>query len=123
MRAMRMKALSVKQPWANMIASGKKTIETRRWATPYRGTLLIVSSRSPRIEPAGCALAVVELVDCRPMTKADEAAAGCDVYDGAYAWVLANTRRLRPVPIKGQLGVYEAEIPDNAFEIRSDPAG
>lgn len=47
-----MKALSVKQPWANMIASGEKTIETRTWMTGYRGQVLIVSSKQPRIEPA-----------------------------------------------------------------------
>lgn len=30
------KALSVKEPWASLIASGQKTIETRRWRTSYR---------------------------------------------------------------------------------------
>mgnify|MGYP000945848419 CR=1 FL=1 len=25
------------QPWANLIAAGTKTIETRLWATAYRG--------------------------------------------------------------------------------------
>jgi len=39
-----MKALSVKQPWANKIASGEKTIEVRTWYTHYRGPLLIVLS-------------------------------------------------------------------------------
>lgn len=40
-----MKALNVKQPWAWLIASGKKTIETRTWSTKYRGPILIVSSK------------------------------------------------------------------------------
>ena len=52
-----MKALSVKQPWANMIAEGEKTIETRTWSTDYRGEILIVSARDPDIPPAGCAVA------------------------------------------------------------------
>lgn len=60
-----MKAISVKQPWANLIASGVKTIETRWWYTRYRGWLLIVSSKQPRIAPAGCAVARARLVDCR----------------------------------------------------------
>ena len=34
-----MKALSVHQPFAGLIASGEKTIETRRWPTSYRGDL------------------------------------------------------------------------------------
>lgn len=42
-----MKALSVKQPWAELIASGVKTIETRTWYTSYRGPLLICSSKRP----------------------------------------------------------------------------
>ena len=53
-----MRALSVKQPWASLIASGQKTIETRTWRTDYRGDLLIVSSRQPadqgRAEMQGC---------------------------------------------------------------------
>ena len=39
-----MKALSVKQPWANKIASGEKSIETRYWKTDYPG----VKSESSR---------------------------------------------------------------------------
>jgi len=104
-------AISVKQPWANMIASGEKTIETRTWATAYRGDLLIVSSKKPRIAPAGCVVAIAELTDCRPMTLADEHAARCPVYPRSYAWVLRNIRALRPFPVRGQLGLYEVEIP------------
>lgn len=36
---MQFKALSVKQPYASMIAQGSKTIETRNWPTEYRGDL------------------------------------------------------------------------------------
>jgi len=36
-----MKALTLHQPWASLIALGVKTIETRSWSTPYRGRLLI----------------------------------------------------------------------------------
>jgi len=104
-----MKALSVKQPWANLIASGLKTIETRTWKTKYRGDLLIVSSKSPKIEPAGYALAIVELVDCRPMIKADEKVACCELYP-AYAWVLKNIRPIEPFPVKGQLNLFDVEF-------------
>jgi len=109
-----MKALSLKQPWANYVASGKKTIETRKWSTRYRGELLIVSSKSPNIPPAGYALAVAELVDCRPMVKDDEKAAMCKVYPKAYSWVLKNTRKIRPFPVKGQLNLYEVNFNFNS---------
>jgi hypothetical protein len=42
-----MKAISIKQPWAQLIARGEKTIELRTWATNHRGPLLIVSSLAP----------------------------------------------------------------------------
>lgn len=42
-----MKAISIKQPWAKLIAHGKKTIEVRSWPTHHRGPLLIVSSAQP----------------------------------------------------------------------------
>ena len=102
-----MKALSVKQPWANMIASGEKTIEVRTRATKYRGPLLIVSSLKPKIEPAGCALAIVDLIDCRPLTKADEKFACCEFRPGLFAWVLRDVRKIRMIPIRGWLGIYE----------------
>lgn len=36
-----MKALTLHQPWATLVALGVKTIETRSWSTRYRGRLLI----------------------------------------------------------------------------------
>jgi hypothetical protein len=106
-----MKALSIKQPWANLIATGKKTIETRTWATLYRGELLLASSKCPRVYPAGYALAVARLVDCRPMTKADCEAAQCDLYPGAVSWVLEEVHAIEPFPIKGHLGIFDVEMP------------
>ncbi len=36
-----MKALTLCQPWASLVALGHKRIETRCWETKYRGTLAI----------------------------------------------------------------------------------
>lgn len=36
-----MKALTLWQPWASLVALGIKTIETRSWGTRYRGPLVI----------------------------------------------------------------------------------
>ncbi len=104
-------AISVRQPWASLIAEGKKTIETRTRRTLYRGPLLIVASARPKgLGPVGCAMAMVDVVDCRPMTAADEPAACCPVYKGAWAWVLANVRPVPPTAVKGRLGVYRVEM-------------
>lgn len=119
-----MKALSIKQPWANMIVAGEKTIETRTWCTDYRGLLLIVSSKAPRIEPAGYALAIGKLIDCRPMTKIDEEEACCEIYPSAYAWVLTNIKRIEPFPVKGKLGLYEVNfIFEDSFLLKESRKG
>jgi len=104
-----MKALSIRAPWSEMIASGKKTVECRTWHTHYRGPLLIVSSASwepdhvrhcsdwnvrPEDCPRGVAVCVVDLVDI-------------DGERGEYEWHLRKPRRVRPVPIKGRLNIYE----------------
>ncbi len=108
----KMKAISLKQPWANLVASGKKTIETRKWKTNYRGDLVICSSKNPKIEPAGYALCIVELYDVKPMKKEDEKAACIKVYPGAYSWFLRNLRKLDPIiPIKGALGIFDLTLP------------
>lgn len=39
-----MKALTLWQPWAALVAAGVKTIETRSWGTDYRGPLAIHAS-------------------------------------------------------------------------------
>ncbi len=39
-----MKALSIIQPWASLIATGIKDVENRTWRTNYRGEFLIHAS-------------------------------------------------------------------------------
>lgn len=41
-----MKTLSIKQPWASLIAHGIKDIENRTWSTNYRGRIYIHASAS-----------------------------------------------------------------------------
>jgi hypothetical protein len=45
------KALTLHQPWAQLVAIGAKRIETRSWSTRYRGPLAIhAGARKPAIE-------------------------------------------------------------------------
>jgi len=118
------KALSLKQPWASLVAEGHKSIETRRWRTYYRGPLLICASKSvdrdaimltgPDLKdyPRGVALAVTKLAGCRPMTEKDERDACCQVYDGAWAFLLVGTRTIEPFRVRGQLNIFDVEVPD-----------
>jgi hypothetical protein len=73
-------ALSIKQPWAALMAAGLKTIEVRRWPTARRGRVLIHAARVPDDRPeawkhvppqlmdaaklAGGIIGVGDLIDC-----------------------------------------------------------
>jgi hypothetical protein len=114
-----MKALCVKQPYASWIANGRKTIETRTWKTNFRGNFLVVASRSvDRLRelqldhtdyPTGLALATAKLVDCRPMVNGDQRAACCELYPRAWAWLLADVKKINPFPVKGRLSFFDVQ--------------
>lgn len=154
-----MKAITLHQPWASLIACGAKQIETRSWATSYRGPLAIhAGKKDPRSWlhpctdydfvcvaenalngalfyelPRGAVIAIAELVDCVrvdgcvngtigpfavPVFKAElengETVRGNeflfgDYSIGRYAWILANVRRIEPVPAKGMQRIWEWE--------------
>ena len=107
-----MKSLSLKQPWANLVSRGEKTIETRKWNTKYRGDIVICSSQKPDISPAGYALCIVELYDTRRMEKEDEKRACCGVYTRATSFFLRNIREINPpIPVKGKLGIFNLKLP------------
>lgn len=104
-----MKALSVRQPWASLIAEGRKTVELRSRRTSYRGPVLICASRHGQGDgPKGMALAVVDLVDCRPVRPTDREAACCLPKPREYAWVLSGAHPIVPFPVKGMLGLFRA---------------
>lgn len=101
------KAISLMQPWASLVASGKKTIETRKWTTNYRGEIVICSSQKPKIQPAGYALCSAELYHIEPMTKEHEEKACIKVYPGAFSWFLKNIKPFKkPIAVKGKLGIF-----------------
>lgn len=122
-----MKALTVKQPWASWIANGDKPLETRTWSTTYRGPLAIHAGLAfdhdamkcvpPEGVPRGVFLAVVDLVDCRPMTPADASHALCPYVDGKYVFVLRNVRRLGlpSIKAKGKLGLWDTSALDGVM--------
>jgi len=106
-----MKALSVKDPWVQMMLDRLKTIETRTWKTYYRGDLLICCSKKPSTKNSGLAVAIVNLYDCKPMVPEDEERACCGIYPGAYSWFFDDLREIKPFPVKGQLNIFDAPIP------------
>ena len=109
------KALSVHQPWASMIALGPKTIESRTWYTYYRGELLICSTKkindNYRRLPYGQALCIVNLIECRPMKKSDEPLACCPCLKNLWSWVLRDVRKIEPFPVIGRQGLFNYQLP------------
>lgn len=115
-----MKALTIRQPWATLIASGVKTIETRTWATKHRGPLVIHAGAAldrrgpihripdPTRMPLGVTLARANLVDVRPMRPEDADAALTAYRPELFAWILEEASFLvNPRPIKGRLNLWD----------------
>jgi ASCH domain len=109
-------ALSVRQPFADLIVSGLKPIENRTWRTPYRGVVYIHAAkashtmRRAEIEHVFRVL-LPELPDCRgaiigratlvDIVEAHES----PWFTGPFGWVFENPEWLFPIPTKGRPGV------------------
>jgi ASCH domain len=114
-----MRALSVRQPWAELIASGRKDVEVRSWHTLHRGPLLICSGAGPLRRPPesfglslidcsrGVAVAIVDLLDVVPATPEHSQNACCVVGVGEFAWILAAPRRVQQSAVRGRLMLFE----------------
>lgn len=127
-----MKAISLWQPWATLVAIGAKEYETRSWYTKYRGLLAIHAAKKwddvqraycqqePFLSaigehglPLGAIVAVVKLVDVQ---KTDAIAKSIGKNERAfgnylpdrYAWKLELVKRLeKPIPMNGAQGLFE----------------
>lgn len=93
-------------------------MEIRQWSTPPRAQVLLCSSASPAIYPAGFAIAVFDIIECCPFVRADEDAACIAHIPNMYAWVIANVRRINPIPAKGRLGFFRVEVRPRGQEPR-----
>lgn len=125
-----MKAITIKQPFASLIAAGLKEYEFRSWKTNYRGEILIHAGKgidkeamkkfeSLKLEyPSGCMIAKADLTDCVPVTEAvkeDLRAKNFLVYSGTtenpewngYGFKLENIKTLEPIFTNGMLGLWE----------------
>jgi len=128
--------LSLRQPWATLIALGAKRVETRSWPTRRRGPFLVHASRgmprqnvalcqrepirsilaeagypTPESLPRGAIVGAARLVDCRlitPETDVPPLEREVDHFSpGRFAWYLVEPRRLAsPVPARGRLGFW-----------------
>ncbi len=119
------RALSWKQPYASAMLHGK--IETRTWATNYRGWVLICASQKEydyqslvnisgnqfkrlkkliidnhlQFPPKGQAIAIGKLVDCYKMTPADAKTAFVEYRPELFCHVYEDVTPVLPFEYKG----------------------
>lgn len=121
-----MKVLTIKQPYASLIASGYKKYEFRSWKTKYRGELYIHAgngidkNRMDMVKeyeldyPNGYIIAKVDLVDCilvdekmNEELRKENSKVYTHDYTGYYAWKLENVEILdNPIKTSGKLSIW-----------------
>ncbi len=125
-----MKCLSVSQPFADLIVSGKKTIELRKWNTNFRGEFLVHSPLKIRTNDCkrlkilkklvtGAIIGKVEIIDVKKYNSKSEIKAdykkhlaSTDFFNNKYGFVLKNPKSFRiPIPYKGKLGFFDVKLP------------
>lgn len=126
-----MKVITVKQPWATLIAEGLKEYEFRTWKTKYRGDILIHAGKGVdkkamdrykhlNLEyPAGCIIAKATIKDCvlidekmRQLLKSKNDLIYYNIvrqsYDVInYGFKLENVEKIDPIFINGKLSLWD----------------
>ena len=125
-----MKVITIKQPWATLIAKGYKEYEFRTWKTKYRGDILIHAGKSidkkamERFKnlnleyPLGQIIAKATITDCIYVNE--EFAQKCVkkdpvVYRGlinkgdwdGYGFKLENIEKINPIEVNGKLSLWD----------------
>lgn len=118
---MGMIALSIRQPWAYLIAAGIKDIENRDWPTKVRGPFAIHAAKAVPTEDEiadienefdvvipreklqyGGIIGVAEIVDCVEQSDSPW-------FFGEYGFVVDSARFVPFRPLKGKLGFFSAD--------------
>ncbi len=108
-----MKALTIKQPFVEDIIFGEKTEEYRSWSTDHRGQILICASagghlgKDKKYFVCGHAVCTADITDVKKKK------------DG-YAWQLSNVRLIKPIPIKGQQRLFNADVDIEYIDIDNE---
>lgn len=133
------RALSLTQPWATLVVTGAKRVETRSWKTPYRGWLGIHAAKGfpawakalcdeepfrSALEgvaagdlPRGALIGGAVLLDCVPTTGvelvgiSDREAAFGDYSPDRFGWLLDRATAFEPRPMRGALGLWPIPEP------------
>lgn len=124
-----MKALTICQPYASLIACGEKLCENRKWPTSIRGRIAIHAGKSkawldtwpedemPDPMPFGAVIATANLTACVELSSVDYP-------DGPHAWlaehvhaegpfcfILDDVVQIEPFEFRGAQGFFM--VPDH----------
>jgi hypothetical protein len=121
-----LKCLSLRQPYAELVVAGRKTIETRTWKTNFRGKFLIHASMIIDKESSdvltmdcskltkGAIIGLAFLYDVKRYSTKQDFVADKDKHfsssytEPKYGFLLKDARKfIKPIPIPGQLGFFE----------------
>ena len=125
-----MKVITIKQPYASLIAEGLKRYEFRTWRTRYRGEILIHAGKSVDKEamkkficyhleyPTGCIIAKAVITDCvyvdstlRKMLQEENplvySGVVCNSSWDGYGFLLENVEKIDPIPVNGKLSLWD----------------
>ena len=130
-----MKALTLWQPWASLVAIEAKKIETRSWYTSYRGPLAIHAAKTKKslglfmedpfldalvsagymlttlpfgVIVATCNLtSVIRITDTNASRLSSNEISFGDYTPGRFAWMLDDIEPFEsPVPVRGHQGLW-----------------
>lgn len=124
-----MKALTIKQPYATLIAEGIKEYEFRTWKTNYRGEFLVHAGKGKNIQymekfkdldleyPSGYIIAIASLENCIEVTnefrnilkKKNPILYSHIINDKnwkGYAFKLTNVKKIENIPAQGKLSFW-----------------
>jgi len=125
-----MKVITVKQPFASLIAYGLKEYEFRTWKTKYRGDILIHAGKSVDKKamekfkhlgldyPLGCIIAKVTITDCvyidddmsKKLFEKDPLVYSGSSFDSewdGYGFKLENIEKVDHVFVNGKLSLWD----------------
>ena len=119
-------AISIRQPWAELILCGKKMIEVRSWDSSYRGILYLHTGKVPDGYKAldlglqdlfrGGYVGTIELASTIAFTRElwDQwrklHLSGDPFREGLYVWMIRNPQRFKnPIPGPGALGIFHPD--------------
>ena len=132
-----MKCLSLKQPFADLLALGEKTIELRKWNTKFRGEFLIHASKNIDIDSCdrldididkltiGAIIGSAFLYDFKEYSNQEEFnkdkqkhfSLVTKYFDGyKYGFLIRNARMFKKsIPYPGKLRFFEV---DNSIKFK-----